>query len=148
LPLQGPVAGAALQPFSALVASGDLDAALRFGVENFVGLSADEATAFAQTPEWSKLVPLTPTWTRELAAIDSFSIDVQQLSTIAAPTLMMAGELSPAWLVDVSRQVHESLPRSTFVTLHGQGHGANESAPGLVASELAGFASSLRASLR
>ncbi|MFC9935897.1 alpha/beta fold hydrolase [Glutamicibacter sp. NPDC127525] len=147
LPLNGPVAGAALAPFSTLVASGDMDAALRFGVENYVGLTADEATAFAQTPEWSKLMPLTPTWTRELAAIDSFTFDIQRLSTLATPALMMAGELSPAWLVDVTRQMHEALPQSTFAVLPGQGHGANASAPDLVAAELVRFASTLNACL-
>ena len=144
LALDGPVAGASLKRFSDLVATGDLHAALLFGVETFVGLTPDEAAAFASSPAWAKLVPMTPTWIRELTIIDSYSVNLERLSQLAVPTTMMAGEVSPAWLVDVSRQVHDALPLSRFVTLDGQGHGANETAPALVASELLEFAAALR----
>ena len=144
LALNGPVAGAALNRFSELVAAGDLNAALLYGVQSIVGLTPEQAAAFAGSEAWNKLVPLTPTWIRELAVIDGYHVDLERLSKLPVPTTMMVGEVSPPWLVEVSRQVHETLQYSRFITLAGQGHGANETAPALVAAELLEFAIALR----
>lgn len=143
LALNGPVGGPAVKDFSDLVANGDLESALRFGLERFVGLSPVEVEMFAQAPSWPQLVAMAPTWSRELVAIDDHAVDLDRLSTIDTPTLMMTGELSPPWLIEVSQTVHDALPRSTWATLAGQGHVANETAPDLLASEVVSFVASL-----
>ena len=109
----GPVGGPAVEAFSDLVAVGDAEAALRFGLEHFVGLSPTEVEMFAQAPSWSQLVAMAPTWSRELVAIDGYAVDMDRLSSIEIPTLMMAGEVSPSWLIMVSQAVHDAPPRSS-----------------------------------
>ena len=103
---------------------------------------------FAQAPSWSQLVAMAPTWSRELVAIDGYAVDMDRLSPIEIPTLMMAGEVSPSWLIKVSQTVHDALPRCSWATLAGQGHVANETAPDLLAREVASFVALLRSLAR
>jgi pimeloyl-ACP methyl ester carboxylesterase len=70
LPVEGPVVGTALVPYRAAVASYQLDEALTIGLKDIVHLSAGEISALRPTPLWKKRAALTPTWTRELEAID------------------------------------------------------------------------------
>ena len=148
LALDRPVGGPAVEGFSDLVANGDPAAALRFGLEHFVGLSPTEVEMFAQAASWSQLVAMAPTWSRELVAMDGYAVDLDRLSAIEIPTLMMAGEVSPSWLIKVSQTVHDALPRCSWATLAGQGHVANETAPDLLAREVASFVALLRSLAR
>lgn len=139
LPLDGPLFGSTVVGYQELVDSGDLDAALEYGMVQFVKFAPEQVAQFKGTPVWSALAALTPTWGRELAAIDSVDGGLDSYRGISAPTMMLVGELSPGWLVDVSRRLHQSVPGSQLVTLAGQAHDAHSFAPGDLAEAITRF---------
>jgi pimeloyl-ACP methyl ester carboxylesterase len=55
------------------------------------------------------------------------------------PVLLILGSASPAWAHDITGELAAGLPESILAVLDGQGHDAIDSAPELLASELAGF---------
>lgn len=139
LPLDGPLFGSTVDGYQELVDSGDLDAALEYGMVQFVKFAPEQVAQFKGSPVWSTLAALTPTWGRELLAIDSADGGLDSYRSIATPTMMLAGELSPGWLVDVSRRLHQSVPGSRLVTLAGQAHDAHTFAPKDLAVEIVQF---------
>jgi pimeloyl-ACP methyl ester carboxylesterase len=57
-------------------------------------------------------------------------------SSVAVPTLVMAGGASPEWQGNAARALADVLPDATYRTLEGQTHGFD---PGPMAEELRGF---------
>jgi len=138
-PLDGPLFGSTVDGYQELVDSGDLDAALEYGMVNFVKFAPEQVAQFKGSPVWSALAVLTPTWGRELVGIDSAEPGLDVYRGIASPTMMLVGELSPGWLVEVSRRIHQTVPRSQIVTLAGQSHDAHTFAPADLAVEIVQF---------
>ena len=148
LPLDGPIGGAAIEAYADLVDAGDMDEALAFGIRSFVRAPEDAVALLRGQPIWGALAALAPTWTRELRAIDTFPADIERFRGLATPTLLLTGELSPPWLIDVSRRLADVLPNATHVTFPGQGHDAHAFAPETVAHEIARFAAQPTAATR
>jgi pimeloyl-ACP methyl ester carboxylesterase len=138
-PLDGPLFGSTVDPYQELVDSGDLDGALEYGMVQFVKFTPEQVDEFRGTPAWSTLAVLTPTWGRELAAIDSAEPGLDAYRGIAAPTMMLVGEVSPDWLVEASRRLNATVPQSRLVTLAGQAHDAHTFAPQALAEEIVRF---------
>jgi len=61
-------------------------------------------------------------------------------ATIRTPTLMLTGDRSPGHLGERIRLLAQALPDAAVQVLAGQGHGANDKAPALVAHHIAAFA--------
>ncbi len=139
LPLDGPLFGSTVDGYQELVDSGDFDAALEYGMTHFVKFTPEQVAQFKGTPVWSALAELTPTWGRELMAIDTAERGLDPYRGIAAPSMMLVGELSPGWLVEVSRRLHQTVPQSRLVTLAGQAHDAHTFAPKNLAEEIVHF---------
>jgi len=139
LALDGPRFGDLVDRYQELVDAGDLDGALEYGMATFVEFDAAQIEAFRSSPAWAPLATLTPTWGRELKAIDAVPPGLDGYRGIDGPALMLVGENSPEWLVSVSRQVHQTLPGSRLVTLQGQSHDAHVFAPQLLARKIVGF---------
>ena len=138
-PLDGPIFGSTVDAYQELVDAGDLDGALAYGMLHFVKFTPEQVDQFRGTPAWSSLAVLTPTWGRELAAIDAAEPGLDCYRGISAPTMMLVGELSPDWLVEVSRRLHATVSGSRLVTLAGQAHDAHTFAPKALVEEIVGF---------
>ncbi len=139
LPVGGPVAGTAVQPFEELVAAGDLDAALALALGDVVRVPAPVVAGLRSGPLWAGMAALTPTWGREFRAIDGLAPDVGRYAAIAAPTLCLVGEVTSPHQVAATTALTGVLPDARTATLPGQGHFAHVAAPGLVADEVRAF---------
>lgn len=139
LAVHGSVAGDALGPYEQAVSERDLDRALELGLRGFVGMPAEQVAALRGSPAWAARAALTPTWPREIRAIDAYGADLGRLAGLRSPTLFVTGELSTTWLLDISRRIHESTPDSRAVSLPGQAHDAHATAPDELAAALLEF---------
>ena len=143
IPASGPVGGDAIAAYERIVASGDLGQALAFGLQNFLKLPDAAIEEFRQTPFWAVRAAMTPTWAREMRAMDNFGGDLDRFAALRVPTLLVIGELSPPWLTDVSRGLHHVLPDASLVEIPGQAHDAFLTAPQLLAEAITVFANDL-----
>jgi pimeloyl-ACP methyl ester carboxylesterase len=144
LRLDGPVGGAVVEEYARAVGDDDLDGALALGLRQFVGMP-DEAIALMRgQPIWARLSGMTPSWTREIRALDEFLAglgrDLGRYGAVSVPVLLLMGELSPPWLTTASRHLARSLPDVTVAGLPGQAHDAHVFAAGTVAEQIARFA--------
>jgi pimeloyl-ACP methyl ester carboxylesterase len=139
LPVTGPVVGAALAPYRAAVASHHLDEALTIGLRDIIRLSAGEISALRQTPLWNKRAALTPTWTRELEAIDRLGPSLDRYRHLAAPTLLLLGTATAAHHQVATTALAKTLPDVRVVRLQGEGHTAHLTVPDIVATEVTDF---------
>ena len=139
VPLHGPIGGHAIAPFEEAVAKGDLDRALMLGTRNFLQMPEEAIDEFRRSPVWSLRASMTPTWAREVRAIDAFGDDLDRFTGLTTPTLLVTGELSPPVLLDISRRLDEALPNSRLVQIPGHAHEAYLTAPEALAEEILAF---------
>ncbi|WP_300681922.1 alpha/beta hydrolase [Nocardioides sp.] len=134
LPVVGPVAGAALEPFAALVAEGNLDDALALALTEVVHVPAEVVAGMRQSPAWAPMAALAPTWVRELRAIDALEPSAQAYATITTPLHFLLGEVTAPHHVAATDALRELLPTSTLTVLPGQEHFAHMAVPDQVAA--------------
>jgi pimeloyl-ACP methyl ester carboxylesterase len=86
---------------------------------------------------------MTPTWAREIAALDDYVADLAgdlgRFGTIGVPVLLLVGQLSPSWLTAASRELARFLPDVTVAELTGQAHDAHVFAAATVAGQITRF---------
>lgn len=140
VPLYGPVGGDAIAPFEQAVAEGDLERALAFGTRNFLRMPENAVEDFRSSPVWAVRASMTPTWAREVRAIDAFGADLDRFARLATPTLLVTGELSPPVLLDTSQRLHQVLPDSHLVQIPGHAHEAYLTAPEALTEHILNFA--------
>ena len=102
-----------------------------------IGLTEAQVSELRNAPRSYDVMPIaSATMPREAQAIAD-----TDLTALAAevPVLLILGSQSPAWARDLTGSLAAALPQSTLAVLDGQGHDAIETAPGLLASQLAGF---------
>ena len=91
-------------------------------------------------PAWGKLKAAAHTLPYDLTIMDGRQqgrpLPVGQWASLTAPTLVMAGGKSPAWLQNAALAVAQALPGATHQTLPGQTHIVK---PGPLAPVLAEF---------
>jgi len=85
-----------------------------------------EAFGARQIDDWEAIITLGPR--------------LDEYATIHTPTLLLTGDRSPAHLGERVRLVADAIPGASVEVLHGQGHGANDKAPALVAEHVSAFA--------
>jgi pimeloyl-ACP methyl ester carboxylesterase len=143
VPIGGPVAGEALAPFERAVDDGDLDGALTLGLRHFIKMDEPVIEMIRSTPLWAPRAALTPTWGRELRAIDAFGADLTRFGALTMPMLLVTGELSPPWLVDTSRQLQQAIPASRDAVIRSQAHDAHLGDPEAMAAVILAFVGDL-----
>jgi pimeloyl-ACP methyl ester carboxylesterase len=137
LPLGGPVTGELLGVMRGLVGDGRQGEAFRLFLQNTVHIDPADIDAFAATPEWRRQAALMHNGLRELAAIDALPSDPRAYASIAAPTWLIEGELSPEHpFHDAARALASVLPHVRVRVLEGQGHMGMADAPGAFAEIL------------
>ena len=104
-----------------------------------IGLTEEQVIELRNAPRDYDVMPIvSATMRREAQAIADTDLRVLA-AAVLVPVLLILGSQSPAWARDITGTLAAVLPRSTLAVLDGQGHDAIDSAPELLASELAGF---------
>lgn len=139
-PIKGPIAGSMLEPYRKAIAANQLDDALAFGLEHFVNVPADDIVLRRKSPQWSRQISLTPTWVRELEAIDQLGPSLDRYRHLNTPTFLLTGSDSDEHnLRAASEALNTILPHASLEHLQGQGHLAHLMAPQMLADVVASF---------
>ncbi len=128
-----------LDRLDALVAHGRAEEAVALAFRERVGLPPDEVAAMRRLPSWPARVAAAPTIGRELRVDATLAVDPARLTALRTPTALLAGERSPKGQCAIVTALDAALPHSRIVTLPGQEHMAQLTAPDLVARELIRF---------
>ena len=124
-----------------LIEDGDRDAVVREFLRQVGGYDEAAIDEMARTQLWEARKRVTPTLPRELWAELEHELDRDALAGVTAPTLLLVGTESPDWATRSTEAYAEMLPNAETRPLDGQGHGANVSAPEVLAGELTRFLS-------
>jgi pimeloyl-ACP methyl ester carboxylesterase len=77
-------------------------------------------------PVWSKLKAVAPTLAYDISFMEQFQrgrpLPRGRWSGVTAPTLVIDGGKSPAWMRSGNRALADALPASSYKTLPGQTH--------------------------
>ena len=140
-PVMGPGLAAAdtVDRWERLIAEGDRDAVVREFLLEIAGYDEAAVDELARSPIWELRRDVVPTVPRELRAALAYRFDAGALATSRTPTLLLLGTESPDWAVRSVRAHADAIPGAETRALEGQGHGANVSAPDLLAAELERF---------
>ena len=142
LPIGGPVAGDYLDPYRRAVEEERLDDALEIGLKRFVRVPDAYISAIRSSTAWSRLSSQTPTWLRELEAIDLLESNADAYAGISCPTLLLTGSESPKHPYrDATSALEEKLPDVRVASLPGQRHMAMRGAPDMLAQHISEFLS-------
>jgi pimeloyl-ACP methyl ester carboxylesterase len=139
-PMGGVLATAGtVERWQRLIESGESDLMVREFLRDVGGYGDAEIDALAATPMWDARRRVAPSVPRELRAELAHRLDPEALAGVDAQVLMLIGSESPAWAVRSTAAYADALPRAETRVLEGHGHGANVTAPELVAAELERF---------
>ena len=119
-----------------LMRAGDHDTALELAYRAGVGMSAAEVAAMRALPTWSARVATVPTIPREFRTAAELAFDSSEHRALDLPTVLLLGEQSTPGQKDVVARIDAALSHSKVVTLPGQAHAAQVTAPWLVADAL------------
>ena len=140
--LDEPLGGAKLEPARAAIAAGKPGPALRIFLRDVVRtgplLAAVAGLVLTAKPAWAGRVE------RQLDdsdAIDALGSRLSAYAKIDLPVLLLGGDKSPAHLGKRLDALRQALPHTTRMTMHGQGHNAERTAPARVAEAVARFTS-------
>ena len=141
--LYEPGFGAALSPepgvldrVDDLVATGQDDAALEHFYRAAVGMSVEDVAVMRSQPSWRARLATVPTISREVRVAAGLEFDPAPYQDFGTPSVLLLGERSTPGQKSVVAAIDAGLPRSTIVTLPGQAHAAQITAPDLVANAL------------
>ena len=139
-PMGGVLATAeTIERWELLVESGESDLMVREFLRDIGGYGEAEIDALAATPMWEARRRVAPSVPRELRAELAHRLDPEALAGVDAQALLLVGSESPAWAVRSTDAYADALPRAETRVLEGHGHGANVTAPELVAAEIERF---------
>lgn len=140
-PMGGVLADAeTIDRWERLIAGGERDRMMHEFLRQVGGYDDAAIAELERSPVWEARRRAAATLPRELRAELAHRLDGDALARIAARTLMLVGSESPEWAVRSTAAYAGAIPGAETRVLHGHGHGANVSAPELLASELERFA--------
>ena len=145
LALYEPAMGGGLAPtgtidrWEGLIEAGDRDTVVREFLRDIGGYDDAEIDELERSPIWEARKRVVSTVPRELRAELAHRFDADALGAISARTLLLLGTESPAWAVRSVGAHAAAIPGSETRSLIGHGHGANVTAPDLLAAELERF---------
>lgn len=105
----------------ALLAAGDRDGALEFGLREMVGMPDQAIAGMRAGPAWPMRLSLIHTWPREMRALEAMSPGAVALPAVTAPTLLLDGAVSGQFLRRSTAVVAAALPHATVTVLAGRG---------------------------
>jgi pimeloyl-ACP methyl ester carboxylesterase len=122
-----------------LVEQGERDVPTREFLRQIAGYSDADIDRLEETPLWEARRQIVHTLPRELRAELAHRMEDWRLGELGVPALLLVGSDSPAWAVESVEAHAGTLPRAEKRILQGEGHGANLTAPELLAAELTRF---------
>ncbi len=128
-----------IERWESLIEEGEADTVTREFLREIAGNDDEAIDLLASTPLWEERRRIVPTLPRELRAELAHRFDPSLFDQVEAPALLLVGSESPDWAKRSVDAHAEAIPNAEKHVLEGQGHGANLTAPELLAAELVRF---------
>ena len=91
-----------------------------------VGMTQEIVGQMRHDPTWAGLEAIAPTIAYDSEVMGDSSrggtVPVNLIGRVTPPTLVLCGGASPAWLIDIGRQIADVLPNGQHSVLEGQEH--------------------------
>lgn len=91
-----------------------------------VGMPQEMVEGMRHTPRWAELEAMAPTLAYDSEIMGDGStggtVPTDLVGRVTAESLVLCGGASPAWMIDVGRQVADALPNGRHRVLEGQEH--------------------------
>jgi pimeloyl-ACP methyl ester carboxylesterase len=85
---------------------------------------------------WAGMEAIAPSLAHDDAVMGDGRVPRERLASITVPVLAMAGDASPAWMLEAAQAVAQAAPEGTYRALEGQTHMVD---PNVLAPVLAEF---------
>jgi alpha-beta hydrolase superfamily lysophospholipase len=122
--------------YNQFIAEGRRGDAAEFFMTQVVGLPAEFAAQARNSPWWPAQEALAHTLAYDATIMGDYSLPTKRAASVMAPTLVMDGGASPAWMRNSAQAVANTIPDAQRRTLAGQEHNV---APDVIAPELEKF---------
>jgi pimeloyl-ACP methyl ester carboxylesterase len=119
--------------------AGDRAAAMEYFYRNGPQLPEADIQRQKGGDLWRSLEPLAHTMVYDAQLPQVFDLERLSNPNWTVPTLLLYGEVSPAWVIDGVKTLAANLGSSSLVELPRQGHVAMFTAPQLLADEIRAF---------
>ncbi|MDN5859134.1 MAG: alpha/beta hydrolase, partial [Pseudonocardia sp.] len=106
---------------------------------DLAGLTAEELALAQADPSWPGRVAAAHTVVREVRAVEAYRFEPARFASLAVPILLLDGGASPPFLRAATETAAAGLPGARVVTLAGQAHVAQNTAPELFCSAVLDF---------
>ena len=91
-----------------------------------IGMPPDAVEGMRHTPRWAELEAMAPTLAYDSEIMGDLDtggmVPTELVGRVTNESLVLVGGASPAWMIDVSRQVAAALPNGRHRVLEGQEH--------------------------
>ncbi len=105
-----------------------------------VGMPQEMVDGMRQTPRWVELEEMAPTLAYDSEIMGDVSrggtVPADMLNDVTTPVLVLCGGASPAWMIDVGRQIADGVPDGRLGVIEDQEHVVP---PEVLVPVLAGF---------
>jgi pimeloyl-ACP methyl ester carboxylesterase len=135
----GLAAGNTIERWERLIEEGERDTVTREFLREIGGYEDEAVDQLERTPLWEARRRIVQTVPRELRAELAHRFGEWRLGDLDVPALLLVGTESPAWAVRSVDAHADEIPGAEKRVLEGHGHGANLTAPDLLAAELTRF---------
>ena len=134
-----------LARIEALLAADDREGVVTTFAREIVRMPATDFERLKASPAWPARLAAAHTLPRELRAADGFRLASVAPEKIALPTLLLHGGDSPDFFKDAMARLAGLMPQARPAALAGQQHVAMDTAPDLLAEQVAAFWNEVRA---
>ncbi|QEC46541.1 alpha/beta fold hydrolase [Baekduia soli] len=111
-----------LDRIEALVAEGEVDEAVGLLLTERMGMSPHRLAAAKVRPGWKQTAAHIGTLPRQGRTAAGYVMDREALAALAVPTLVMVGDMSPAWRLEACRELAGLLPAGRLEVMERHGH--------------------------
>jgi len=91
-----------------------------------VGMPQEMVDQMRRGPAWAGMEAMAPTLAYDSEIMGDGSrggtIPADLLGRVTTPTLVLVGGASPAWMIDIGRQIADAMPKGRHSVLEGQEH--------------------------
>jgi pimeloyl-ACP methyl ester carboxylesterase len=124
-----------------MIGAGQREEAVSTFMLNTAGVTPKELEVLRANPAWPGRAAAAHTIPRELRAVNNYAPDLERVSAIGVPVLMIVGEQTEPLRRGMWEQVAGLFKDARVGVLPGQRHAAHQTAPGSLANALRDFLS-------
>ncbi len=122
-----------------LIGAGESEQAVMTFMLKAGAVTADELEVLRTSPSWPARVAAAHTIPRELRVLNEYVPDLERVSAIGVPVLMIVGEQTDPFRRGVWEQLADVFKDWQVCVLPGQRHAAHQTAPDLLANTITDF---------